>query len=121
MSVREAHFVVWGTKIPTLDYEDNEAFFDKYEASTYKPKDLNSYDGCVSIVSHGMDDEWYVAGHVLRMADGYNGEGIVFASLPEVPQEAKEWRDAVAEMMGELGIEWTGEEKFGWHVFTQYR
>ena len=130
MGVRETHFVVWGVKVPYIDYEDHEELLDEYEASPYKkgrsmPEDKrwtgnNHPKEGIALVSSGMDSDWYVIGFVKDMANASDGEGLDFNSLGVAPTNAEEVIYKVNQMCERFGIEKPKSDDFGWKVFTQY-
>ncbi|AHC30557.1 hypothetical protein CC53_gp140 [Rhizobium phage vB_RleS_L338C] len=122
MSTHIMHYVVWGVKLPDFDHDEQEELIDKYKSDRYsrkKTKQDNAVDD-ISLVCSGMDDFEYFAGHVARMADGYDGEGIDYISLPAIPEKADEWMQATFRLCEKLGLPKPAGYDFGWHVFTQW-
>ncbi|QIG76183.1 hypothetical protein EVC24_162 [Rhizobium phage RHph_I4] len=120
MSVRETHYVIWGAKIPKIDYDEHEDLIDQYASTVYNGGKKNQYND-VCLVSGGMDDDWYIVGHVFEMASGYDGEGLSFHSLPSIPADADKWMIASRDLCGMFGVKLPEPHEFGWIVFTQYR
>jgi hypothetical protein len=125
MTTRITNYIIWGVKLPEFDHDKFEELMDEYRCDRYSYKAhkvLNRVDD-IALVTTGMDDFDYIAGHVHQMADLYEGEGFyhqVIHPFRDITPEQSVWIDGINALCGKLKLPHPKAEEYGYRIFTQY-